>query len=298
MFREQESSKIESMNREPKNIVLIHGLWMTARSWDLFRDFYQDRGFRVFAPAWPGLHGEVEDVRRDPTGIEGLGIAEIADYYGKFVSSLDGPPILMGHSFGGLIVQILLDRGFGAAGVAIDSAAPKGVLRLPFSALRSASVALRNPANFKRTVALTFEQFHYAFANNMSESDARAAYLRYAVPGPGRPLFQAALANLDPHAATKVNYGNHTRAPLLLIAGGEDHQVPPSMNRSNFKQYAVSTAITAYKEFPDRAHLIIAQEGWHEVAEYALCWSLNTIAAAGWRRAQGSQRLHDIRRSA
>jgi pimeloyl-ACP methyl ester carboxylesterase len=298
MFLQRKSFKVEGMNRELKNIVLIHGLWTTPRSWDLFRGFYTDRGFRVFTPAWPGIQGEVEDVRRDPSGLAGVGVAEIANHYDQFARSLDEPPILMGHAFGGLIVQMLLDRGLGAAGVAIDSVAPKGVLRLPLSAIRSARAVLSNPANVKRTVALTFEQFRYVFANNMSEGEARSAYERYAIPGPGRPLFQAALANLNPNASTRVNYRNNSRAPLLLIAGSEDHPVPSSLNRSNFKMYRGSAAITAYKEFPNRSHLIIAQEGWREVAEYALCWSLNTTAAVRWRRMQGSDSLYGMRQSA
>ena len=261
------------MKQENNTIVLIHGLWMTPRSWDPFRKFYQAQGNQVFAPAWPHLFGEVEEIRRNPSVLEGLGITEIADHYEKFIRSLDEPPILIGHSFGGLIVQILLDRGLGAAGVAIDSATPKGIWRLPFSAIRSVSPVLLNPWNYKRTVMLTFKQFSSAFVSLMSEFEARSVYQQNAIPGPGRPVFEVALANFNPWAATKVDYRNPQRAPLLLIGGAQDRLVPAVQNRMNYKKYARSKALTDYKEFPHRSHLIIAQEGWQEVAEYALEWA-------------------------
>ena len=255
-------------------IVLIHGLWMTPRSWSRFQADYTDRGHEVLAPSWPRLRGEVEDVRRDPAALNVLGVTEIVDHYDAIIRGLDEPPIIMGHSFGGLYVQLLLDRGLGAAGVAIDAAAPKGVLKLPVSQARALWPVLKNPANRKRTVPLTFEQFRYAFANNMTEPDARAAYERDAIPGPGRPVFQAGFAALDPHAATKVNYRNPERAPLLFIAGGEDHIVPPAVNKANYRKYRHSAAVTGYQEFPGRSHLIVAQSGWEEVAEHALSWAL------------------------
>ena len=261
------------MNQATKTIVLIHGLWMTPRSWDLFREFYEMQGYRVFTPAWPRLHGEVEEVRRNPSALAGLGITEVVDHYEKFIRALDEPPILIGHSFGGLIVQILLDRGLGAAGVAIDSATPKGIWKLPLSAIKSVSPVLSNPLNYRRVVALSFKQFKYAFANTMSVTEARSVYDRSVIPGSGRPIFQVALANFNPWAATRVNYRNHHRSPLLLIGGAMDRLVPAVQNRSNYQKYAHSNAITDYKEFPYRSHLIIAQEGWQEIAEYALSWA-------------------------
>jgi pimeloyl-ACP methyl ester carboxylesterase len=266
------------MTDEKRTIVLIHGLWMTPRSWDPFRHYYAERGHPVVAPPWPRLQ-EVEEVRRDSSPLDGLGVTEIVDHYQRVIRELDEPPIIMGHSFGGMYVQLLLDRGLGAAGVAIDAAAPKGVLKLPFSQARSLWPVLRNPANRNRTVALTFEQFKYAFANNMSDADARAAYELNAIPGPGRPVFQAGFATLAPHAATRVNYRNDTRAPLLFIAGGEDHIVPPSVNRSNCSKYRHSKAVTAFEEFPGRSHLIVAQTGWEEVADHALTWSLAQLSS-------------------
>jgi pimeloyl-ACP methyl ester carboxylesterase len=256
-----------------KTIVLIHGLWMTPESWDLFKEYFQRRDYQVLTPAWPHMEGSVASIRQHPELIAGLGIQEIADHFEQFVRALKEPPILMGHSIGGLIVQILLDRGVGAAGVAIDSVAPRGVFKTPLSTLKATSPILLHPHNYNSTVELTFEQFRYAFANTMTEEQAQEAYEKYCVPGPGRPLFQTALANFEFHAATAVNYDNHLRAPLLLIAGDEDNIEPASVNFSNFKMYKDSQALTEYKEFPGRSHLIIAQEGWEEVAEFAIDWA-------------------------
>lgn len=261
------------MNGETPTIVLIHGLWVTPRSWNLFRGFYEERGYRVLTPAWPRMRGEVEEIRRDPSALAGLGLREIADHYQEFLRTLDAPPILMGHSTGGLVVQILLDRGLGAAGVSFDGANPKGIYQLPLSEIKAAGPVLSNPLNYWRSVMLTFAQFRYAFANVMTEEAARAAYDNYAIPGPGRTVFQIAFGNFNPWAASKVNHRNSQRAPLLLIAGAEDHLVPPIINRVNYRKYQRSTAVTEYKEFPHRSHLLIGQDGWEEVAEYALSWA-------------------------
>jgi pimeloyl-ACP methyl ester carboxylesterase len=212
-------------------------------------------------------------------------LVEIADHYEKLIRGLEEPPILMGHSMGGLTVQILLDRGLGAAGVAIESATPKGIYRLPLSTIKATNPVLSNPLNFKRNVTYTFEQFHYTFANVMPENEARAAYDTYAIPGPGRPIFQVAFGNFVPNAENTVNYGNNLRSPLLLIVGAEDHLVPPIVVKINHKNYAHSTAITEFKEFPHRSHLIIAQEGWQEVAEYALSWAVRQTMGEGLRAA-------------
>jgi pimeloyl-ACP methyl ester carboxylesterase len=266
------------MTSRTNTIVLIHGAWMTPRSWDPFRGFCEQRGYRVLAPPWPRLEGEVEEIRRDPSAMAGLGMTEIVDSYEHVIRTLDEPPIIIGHSFGGLFVQMLLDRGLGAAGIAIDAAAPKGVWRLPFSQIRALSPVLLNPANVRRAVALSFEQFQYAFANTMTEREAREAFQLNAVPAPGRIVFQAGLANLNPRAASKVDYRNDRRAPLLLVAGGEDHIVPASVNRANFRKYRRSTATTDFVEFSGRSHLIVAQTGWEEVAEHALSWAQKHVA--------------------
>ncbi len=268
-----------------KTILLIHGMFMTPRSWEPFRGYYEARGYRVLTPPWPRMKGEVEDIRRDPSALNGLGTIEIVDYYENIVREQDQPPIIMGHSVGGLFVQMLLDRGLGAVGVGIDAAAPKGVLRLPWAQIRSLSPVLLNPANNRRTVMLTFAQFRYAFANTISEVEGMEVYQRNAIPVPGRLVFQAGLANLNPRAATRVNYRNNERAPLLLIAGSEDHTVPASVDRSTFRKYRNSTAITDFKEFPGRSHLIVAQQGWEEVAEYALAWANDRLQAPRVTRA-------------
>jgi pimeloyl-ACP methyl ester carboxylesterase len=257
----------------PSTIVLIHGLWMTPRSWEHWVDRYRAAGFQVLAPAWPGMEAEVEELNRDPSPIERLKIAEIIDHYQGVIRGLDRPPIIMGHSFGGAFVQVLLDRGLGAAGVAIDSAAVKGVLRTPPSTLKSAFPVLKNPANARRAVPLTPEQFHYTFTNTLSEQESMAAYRRYHVPAAGHVLFEAGLANFTPHPATKVDFGNNDRAPLLFIIGGEDHISPPSLNLDNANHYRKSTAITDVKQFPGRSHYTLGQPGWEEVADFALNWA-------------------------
>jgi pimeloyl-ACP methyl ester carboxylesterase len=266
------------MNTRPTDdvdtIVLVHGLWMTPLSWEKWVERYEDLGFRVIAPAWPGLEGGVDAIRRDPSPLAGLGITEIVDHYEKVVRALDKPPIIMGHSFGGTFVQLLLDRGLGVAGVAIDSGPVKGVLRLPLSSLRSARPVLGNPANRRRAVPLTPEQFHYAFTNTLTAQESRQAYDRYHVPGSGRVLFQGAFANFTRHAATEVDFAREGRAPLLFIAGGDDHIVPPALNKENVRRYRKSASVTDYVEFPDRSHFIVGQPGWEEVADHALRWAM------------------------
>jgi alpha-beta hydrolase superfamily lysophospholipase len=256
-----------------KTIVLIHGLWMTPLSWEHWVERYQATGYTVLAPSWPGLEGDIETIRTDTSAIDHLGVTEIVDHYDAIIRGLDQPPIIMGHSFGGLITQILLDRDLGAAGVAIDSAPVKGILALPRSSIKSSLPALKNPTNVHKSVALSPEEFHYAFTNTLTEEESLAVYERYAVPGPGRVLFQAALANFNPHAATKVDFENDDRAPLLIIAGGADHVSPPAVNEATAKLQRKSEAVTDYKEFPGRSHYILGQEGWEEVADYALDWA-------------------------
>jgi pimeloyl-ACP methyl ester carboxylesterase len=219
------------------------------------------------------LDGDIAALRDDPSAIDHLGIGEIVDHYAEIISALERPPIIMGHSFGGAFAEILLDRGLGAAGVGIDAAAVKGITKLPLSTLRSAWPGLKNPANRHKAVMLSPEEFHYAFTNTMTEEESQAAYDAYAVPGPGRVLFQGALANFNPHSPAKVDFKKDDRAPLLLISGGSDHVVPAVVDASMAKHYEKSKAVTEYKEFPGRPHYTVGAPGWEEVADYAIEWS-------------------------
>jgi pimeloyl-ACP methyl ester carboxylesterase len=261
------------MPTKSQPIVLIHGLWMTSASWANWVARYTEMGYHVVARSWPGMDGDIDALRRDPSAIATLGINEIVEHYEQIIRGLDSAPYVIGHSFGGLITQILLDRGLGAAGVAIAPAPVKGILFLPLSTIRVSFPALSNPANNHRAVPLTPEQFHYAFTNNLSEADSLKVYEKLAVPGPDHVLFQAAFANFNPHAATAVDFQNGDRAPLLLISGGNDHVSPKSVVEANFKLYGKSKAVTEYKNFPDRTHYILGQNGWEEVADYALTWA-------------------------
>jgi pimeloyl-ACP methyl ester carboxylesterase len=254
-------------------IVLIHGLWLTPRSWEGWKERFEGRGREVLAPAWPRMQDEVEDVRRDPSALNGLGITEIVDHYDAIIRALDRPPVIMGHSFGGLVTELLLDRGLGAAGVAISPAPVKGVLRLPPSQLRSAFPVLGNPANRNRTVELTPKQFHYAFTNTMTEDEAKAAYDRYEVPGPGRVIFQAAVANFNPRAASKVDFHKDDRPPLLVMGNDQDHTIPASVSKEAAKRLGKSKAVVDYKEFAGRPHFTAGAPGWEDVADYALEWA-------------------------
>jgi pimeloyl-ACP methyl ester carboxylesterase len=262
----------------PNTIVLIHGLWMTPLCWERWLPRYEQRGYQVLAPAWPGMDGDIDALRKDTSGIDRLTAGEVIDSYDRIIRALPAPPIIMGHSFGGLFTQVLLSRGLGAAGVAIDSAPSKGILSLPLSTLRSAWPILHNPANANHAVALTPEQFHYAFTNTLNADESQKVYKRYAIPGPGHVLWEGALANVNPHSAFAVDYKKADRAPLLFIAGGADHVVPASANRANVKHYHKSGAITAYREFPGRSHYTLGQDGWEEVADFALDWATSPTA--------------------
>jgi pimeloyl-ACP methyl ester carboxylesterase len=269
----------DTRSEETAVIVLIHGLWVTPRSWEKWIGRYEARGYRVIAPAYPGLQVEVESLNADPSPIEALTVPAVVDHYTAIVAGLD-LPILMGHSFGGLIVQMLLDRGLGAAGVAIDPVAPQGVRALPPSEARSGFPVLKNPDNRRRAVPLTQAQFRYAFANTLSEEEAARVYRRYHVPAPGRLVWDSVLANFTlGHADTYVDFRNDSRAPLLLIGGGADHLEPAAITRSNFRHYQRAAAITEYREFPGRAHYTIGQDGWEQVADYALSWALEHARA-------------------
>ena len=255
------------------NVVLIHGLWMTPLSLEYWANHYTERGYSVYAPSWPGMERDVRALRRAPESYADIGFKQIVDHYEKLVIDLKHAPILIGHSFGGLVVQALLDRGLGCCGVAIASAPIKGIWTLPYSTMRVVTPQLLT-MHSHRCAALTPAQFHYAFMNTSSREESFLTYQRYAVPGPDRVLLQTELANFNPFAETAVNTRRNNRAPLLLIAGSEDHLIPPRIVKANFHAYRHSTAVTEYKEFPGRTHFIIGQSGWEEVANFTLRWAL------------------------
>lgn len=255
-----------------ETILLIHGMWMTPLSWEHWVSRYSERGHNVVAPAWPGLDAEPEQLRRDPSPLRNLDIRDVIAHYEQIIRGLDRPPIIIGHSFGGLFTQLLADRGHGSAAVTLGTGAPKGVLRLPLSTLRAAWPALHNPANLKKETPLTLKQFHWCFTNSLSREESDAVYERYYIPGSARPFFQAGAANFNPRAATKVDYQNPARPPLLLVTGTEDRICPPSVNKANFKKQSHAPSATEHKEYAGRCHFP-GQDGWEEVADFVLQWA-------------------------
>jgi non-heme chloroperoxidase len=253
-------------------VVFVHGLWLHADSWGPWADRFREAGYAPVAPGWPGDADSIAETRKQPDRVAGHGIDDVVAHHAGIIRGLDAKPVVVGHSFGGLVVQRLLGEDLAAAAVAIDPAPIKGVRNLPLSALRVASVALRNPANRSRAVALTPEQFRYGFGNAISTQESAELYERWTIPSPGKPLFEAAFANFSPHSPAKVRTDNATRGPLLVTAGGKDHTVPPAISRATLKLYRKSPAVTDYKEFPDRGHSLCIDSGWQEVADAVLAW--------------------------
>jgi pimeloyl-ACP methyl ester carboxylesterase len=251
-----------------KTVVFIHGAWVTPTCWDPFVGFFKARGYQCLAPPWPRKDRPIAEIRADPSPLAGLGVQEIVNRYDRVIREQPEPPMLIGHSFGGLFVQMLLDRGLGAAGVAIDSAPPRGVFATQLSVFRANLPVLLQPGASNGVVRMTYPQFRYAFVNTLSEAAARDAYDAHVIPETGRIFFQAALGT----AAVGVNFANSKRGPLLLVAGERDHVVAAGLNHTNYRKYAGSKARTDFKEFPGRAHWIIAQDGWDEVADYSAKW--------------------------
>ena len=263
------------MSSAPDTIVLIHGFWVTPRSWENWVTHYERRGYRVLAPAYPGFDVEVEALNADPTPIETVTIPVILEHLESVVRGLPAAPIIIGHSAGGVFTQLLLDRGLGAAGVGLNSAPTEGVPVVPLSQVKSTFPVLRNPANRHKAVSYDFEQFNYAFTNTFDEDEARRLYERYAVPVSGRILFESALANLTPgHTGTWVDYHNAERAPLLFVAGTEDNIMPPKVQWSNAAHYKAEGTLTEVVEFGGKPHLLPAAPGWEEIADYVLAWAL------------------------
>lgn len=248
-----------------KQIVFIHGLWLASNSWENFEGLFRARGYETSAPEWPRKEGDVEQLRREADKLAGLGLTEIVDHYDAIVRALPEPPILVGHSFGGLVTMLLLDRGLGRAGVAMDPAPPKGIFNLPLVQLKSASPALLHPSKRKGVVTLTLEQFTYAFVNTFDQEAAREAYDRYAVPDTGRVLYETAFGNFNPKAPNAIDF-KRERAPLLITAGERDHTVPASVSRAIYKKQLRSPSRTDLMELEGKPHLLTAGEGWENVA--------------------------------
>jgi alpha-beta hydrolase superfamily lysophospholipase len=255
--------------------VLIHGLWLHATSWTPWLDLFRDAGYEPVAPGWPHEPATVEEARNNPDLVADLGIDDVTDHYAKIIAEFGTPPVLIGHSFGGLITEKLLGLGIGAAGVAIDPAQIKGVLPLPLAQLRAGLPALGNPANLHKAISLTRKEFRFSFGNALSEEESDELYEKWTIPSPARPLFQAAAANFVMHSQAKVDTGNDTRGPLLLISGTADHTVPDVVTRSTLKQYRDSTAVTELRQFEGRGHSLTIDSGWRKVADAVLAWLEN-----------------------
>ncbi len=264
----EQIDRANATNQTP--VVFVHGLWLLASSWDRWAEAFEAAGFVAITAEWPDDPDTVADALAHPEVFAGKSVGDIADYVATDIEKLDRTPALVGHSFGGLLVQILAGRGLAAATVAIDPAPFRGVLPLPISALRSSSAVLKNPANRHRAVPLTYDQFRYAFANAVSEDEARSLYETFAVPGSGEPIFQAAAANLNPWTEAKVDTDNPDRGPLLIISGERDHTVPWAIANASFKRQHDNPNTTEIVEIPDRGHSLTIDSGWREVAETAL----------------------------
>lgn len=270
---QNEAEQVARANESGKApVVFVHGLWLLPSSWQKWMELFEQTGYAPLAPGWPGDPDSVAAARANPQALAGVGVAAVADHFAAVIGGLERKPALIGHSFGGLIAQILAGRGLSFAAVAIDPAPFKGVLPLPVPALRTALPALRNPLNKGRAITLSFKQFRYSWANAVPEDEARDLYERYHVAAPAKPLFQAAMANLNPSAETKADTRNPNRGPLLVFTGEKDHAVPPAMSRAAFKQQSRNPGLTEHVEMPERDHTLTIDSRWREVAENALAF--------------------------
>jgi pimeloyl-ACP methyl ester carboxylesterase len=253
-------------------VLFVHGLWIHASSWQSWVDLFAERGYSAVAPGWPGVADTVEKARANPDDIGDQGIEDVDAHYSGIIETLPAAPIVIGHSFGGLIAQKLLGEDKAAAAIGIDAAQIKGVLPLPLSSLRATLPVFKNPANKHKAVSLTAEQFSFSFGNALTDEESNTLYEQWTIPAPGKPLFEAASANFSLHSPAKVATENAGRGPLLLIAGGKDHTVPEVITKSTLKQYRHSEAVTDFHEFADRGHSLTIDRGWRDVAEYCLSW--------------------------
>ena len=253
-------------------VVFIHGLWLHATSWTPWMDLFRDNGYQPIAPGWPGEPDTVEEARNHPELVADTTIDQATEHFANIIANLDDVPVLVGHSFGGLIAEKLLGEGIGAGAVAIDPAQIKGVLPLPLAQLRAGLPGLGNPTNLHKAVSLTAKEFRFGFGNALSEDESDALYERWTIPSPARPLFQAAAANFVMHSQAAVDTANQSRGPLLLVSGTADHTVPDVVTRSTLKQYRDSAAVTELKQFEGRGHSLTIDEGWRDVAQAVLGW--------------------------
>ncbi len=269
-YEQNQINEANASGRTP--VVFVHGLWLLASSWDRWRAVFEDAGFSTLAPEWPDDAATVDDAHEHPEVFARKSVGQIADHFEGVIATLDRKPAVIGHSFGGLLTQILAGRGVSAVSVAIDPAPFRGVLPLPISALRSASPVLRNPANRRRAVPLTYEQFRYGFANAVGEQEAKSLYDEYAVPGSGEPVFQAAAANLNPWTEAKVDSENPDRGSLLVISGELDHTVPLAVANASYQLQKRNAGVTEIVEIKGRGHSLTIDNGWRDVADTALAF--------------------------
>ena len=269
-FEAQQIEEANATGRTP--VVFIHGLWLLPSSWDRWRAVFEEAGYAALGPGWPDDPQTRDDANKHPEVFAHKSIGQIADHFGDVIGKLTKKPALIGHSFGGLITQILAGRGTAAVSVAIDPAPFRGVLPLPFSSLKSASPVIGNPANRSRAIPLTYDQFRFAFANAVPESEAHELYATFAVPGSGVPLFQAAAANLNPWTEAKVDTNNPDRGPLLIIDGELDNTVPWAIANAAYKRQNRNPGVTEIVKIPGRGHSLTIDHGWREVADTALAF--------------------------
>jgi pimeloyl-ACP methyl ester carboxylesterase len=278
-YEAEQVKRANSTGRQP--VVFVHGLWLLPSSWDRWAKLFEDAGYTALTPGWPDDPATVEEAKQHPEVFAGKTIGEIADHYDRIIAGLDKKPAILGHSFGGLLAQILAGRGLSSATVAIGPAPFRGVLPLPISALKSALPVLGNPANRNRAVPLTSEQFRYGFANAVSDDEAKELYDSFSVPGSGAPLFQAAAANLNPWTEAKVDRENPDRGPLLIISAEKDHAAPSAIAKASYKKQQRNQGVTEIVEVPNRGHTLVIDSGWRDVAETAIAFVQRFVSPDG-----------------